>query len=115
MSEIGFTSGLEPEGVLVQVVPIDSGRAIAWGSSRVEQLSDRLGDINEAIAAGARSVADGLANLPSPTDWEITEVSGTFGISLSAEAGVIITKASAETTFEVNVKFERKSPTDGSR
>jgi hypothetical protein len=93
--------------VLVQVVPVENGREISWGSNKVQNLTDRLPDIKAAIASGAAAIADSLGSLPHPQGWRVHEVSGSFGLSLAAEAGVILTKASAETTFEVTVTFER--------
>lgn len=95
--------------VWVQVVPVDAGREISWGSNRVQNLADRLEDVKAAIAAGARAVADSLPGLPMASGWAVDEVTGSFGLSLTAEAGVILTKASVETTFEVTVTFKRSS------
>ena len=91
----------------MQVVPVENGREISWGSGQVQNLADRLQDIKAAIASGASAVADSLEALPRAPGWRVKEVSGSFGLSLAAEAGVILTKASAETTFEVTVTFER--------
>ena len=95
--------------VWVQVVPVDGGREISWGSNRVQNLADRLDDVKAAIAAGARAVADSLPGLPMASGWAVDEVTGSFGLSLTAEAGVILTKASVETTFEVTVTFKRSA------
>lgn len=93
--------------VLVQVVPVEDGREISWGSNKVQNLADRIEDIKAAIASGAAAVADSLPTMPHASGWQVKEVSGSFGLSLAAEAGVVLTKASAETTFEVTVTFER--------
>jgi hypothetical protein len=94
--------------VLVQVVPVEGGREIGWGSSRVEAFQNRLSDVREAVITGARAVADSLPGLPSAAGWRLGEVSGSFGICLTAEGGVILTKASAAVTFEVTVTFQRE-------
>jgi len=94
--------------VLVQVVPAEPGREIGWGSSQVAAFRDRLADVREAVVSGARAVADSLPGLPSPEGWRLGEVSGSFGICLTAEGGVILTKASAAATFEVTVTFQRQ-------
>jgi hypothetical protein len=92
---------------LVQVVPVDAGREIGWGSNLVAAFRDRLADVREAVMAGAGAVADSLPGLPSAQGWQLGEVSGSFGICLTAEGGVILTKASAAATFEVTVTFQR--------
>ena len=98
-----------PGEVLVQVVPVDGGREIGWGSHQVEAFRDRLADVREAVVSGARAVAESLGGLPSTEGWRLHEVSGSFGISLAAEGGVILTKATAGTTFEITVTFQRAS------
>lgn len=95
------------EKVLVQVVSAEAGREIGWGSSQVEALGERLADVREAVVSGARAVADSLPGLPSADGWRLGEVSGSFGVCLTAEGGVILTKASAAVTFEVTVTFQR--------
>jgi len=93
--------------VLVPVVEVRSGREIGWGTNVTELLKARMSDIRAAISAGAESVADSLSALPAPEQWKATEVSATFGITLAAEAGVILSKASAEATFEIEITFSR--------
>ena len=91
--------------VLVQVAELRPGREIGRGANLAEQLSDRLEDIRSAISAGAQAVAQSLEGLPSAPSWQLSEVSASFGITLTAEVGVILSKASAEATFEVTVSY----------
>ena len=96
------------EKVLVQVVPLDEARQqISWGESTAERLHNRLEDIRSAIAEGAKAVADSLEGLPGAKGWRLEEVSASFGVTLTAEAGVILSKASAGATFEVTVLYRR--------
>lgn len=97
--------------VLVQVLPVGRGREIGWGRNTVSALSPRLHDLGEAIAAGSRAVALNLARLSAAPGWELTEVSASFGITFTAESGVIIAKGSAGAAIEVNVTFRRESAT----
>lgn len=96
----------ESNPVLVQVVEVRAGREIGWGANLADSLKDRLDDIRTAIAAGAKTVAESLHNLPSAEGWNLSEVTASFGITLAAESGVILSKASGEATFEVNVTFQ---------
>ncbi len=93
--------------VLVQVVPVDEGREIGWGESTTEQLRNRLEDIRLAVKEGAKAVADSLEGLPGAKGWRLGEVSAKFGVTLTAQAGVILSSASAGATFEVTVLFKR--------
>jgi Trypsin-co-occurring domain 1 len=102
----------DPERVWVQVVDVDpaAGREITFGKNLAQQLTDRADDIKGAIEAGSETVAKSLKSLDSPQGWMLGEVSASFGITLTAEAGVIVSKASAGATFEVSVKFSRAVP-----
>ncbi len=93
--------------VLVQVVPVDEGREIGWGESTAEQLQNRLEDIQLAVREGAKAVADSLEGLPGAKGWRLGEVSAKFGVTLTAQAGVILSSASAGATFEVTMLFKR--------
>jgi hypothetical protein len=92
--------------VLVQVVPVDEGREIGWGESTAEQLRNRLEDIRLAVKEGAKAVADSLEGLPDAKGWRLGEVSAKFGVTLTAQAGVILSSASVGATFEVTVLFK---------
>jgi hypothetical protein len=93
--------------VWVQVVPLDSQRQITWGSDVAQRLQERIGDVQNAITTGAATVASSLNSLDAPTGWKLDEICASFGIALTAEAGVLLTKASGEATFEVSVTFRR--------
>jgi hypothetical protein len=86
-------SGLN--GVLVPVVDVRSEGEIGWGSGVAQQLQDRLDDIRQAIVSASEAVAGGLPALPSAAGWSLSKVSASFGITLAAEAGVILSRASA--------------------
>ncbi len=102
-----MNSANEEKMVLVQVVPVDEGREIGWGANVAEQLQNRLEDIRFAIAEGTKAVADSLEGLPGAKGWQLGEVSAKFGLTLTAQAGVILSNVSAGTTFEVTVLFKR--------
>lgn len=92
--------------VLVQVVPVDEDREIGWGTSVAEQLQNRLEDIRLAIVEGAKAVAGSLEGLPNAKGWQLGEVSAKFGLTLTAQAGVLLSNISAGATFEVTVLFK---------
>jgi hypothetical protein len=99
--------------VLVQVVPdAAAGREIGWGTNVAERLDARLDDIRRAIASGASAVAESLGSLPSARDWRLDNVTASFGVTLTAEAGALLSKASAGATFDVTVTYKRD---DGDR
>lgn len=102
----------EPERVWVQVIDMDvaADREITFGKNLAEELNRRADDIRSAIEAGSKSIARSLTSLESPKGWGLSEVSAKFGITLTAQAGVILSTASAGATLEVSVKFTRTDP-----
>jgi hypothetical protein len=102
------TEATRPGPVFVQVVEVDVEGDIGWRDNLAEQLGDRSEDIRHAIAAGAKAVTDSLPQLPGAQGWKMKEVSASFGVTLTAEAGAILSKASAGATFEVNVTYQRE-------
>jgi len=93
---------------MIQVVELRAGREIAFASPLAEQVRDRIDDIRQAIVTGARAIASSLPDLASPADWSLHEVEASFGLTLTAEAGVILSKASASAAFDVKVKFRHR-------
>jgi hypothetical protein len=97
----------ETPAVLVQVVPgAAAGREIGWGTNVAERLESRLDDIRRAIASGATAVAESLGSLPGASGWQLDNVSASFGVTLTAEAGALLSKASAGATFDVTVTYK---------
>ncbi|MFC5003093.1 CU044_2847 family protein [Dactylosporangium cerinum] len=94
------------EGVVVQVVELTGGREISWGDGTVERLRDRLSDVQSAIVAGVRAVAANVT--PDLSGWEVAELQAKFGVTLNAEAGVVVSRATTGATFEVTVTLRRK-------
>ncbi|GAA1371485.1 CU044_2847 family protein [Catellatospora chokoriensis] len=93
--------------IVVQVIEISTGREIDWGAHAVERLVARVADVKRAVTAGASAISASLDDIPANPRWRVHEVSASFGITLAAEAGVILSKAASEATFEVTVTFQR--------
>lgn len=93
--------------VFVEVTgPLEGNREIGSLPGRIaEELDARLEDVRRAIRSGAAAVAEALVDLGEPPGWRIDEVAASFGITLTAEAGVLISRASAGATFEVTVTW----------
>ena len=50
---------------------------------------------------------DSTLKLENAPGWHVSSIQATFGLTLTAEAGVIVSKASAEASFEVTITVER--------
>ncbi|GGL95916.1 CU044_2847 family protein [Nakamurella endophytica] len=99
--------------ILVRVVPAVGDRSPAVAGELVERLADRLDDVRAAITDGARTVAQSLTDVPAAAGWELAEVTGSFGLTLTAQAGVILARGSVESTLEVTVTFRRTAAGPG--
>jgi hypothetical protein len=95
--------------VRVEVVELGPGgqRQIAAEERLTELLRDRADDVRSAI----REVADLTRGALEPEDGHdgqrITRLEAKFGLTLTAETGVLIAKAGAEASFEVTLTVDR--------
>jgi hypothetical protein len=96
----------------VDLYRIDERRAAArahlWS-----QLPDGVPQATYAggVSMGAASISTSLPDLPVVADWQVNKVEASFGITLAAEAGVILSKGPAEAIFDVTITFARSEPT----
>jgi len=101
-----------PEGpeVRVETVALDGagGRQIGPRSRTTTLLKDRHDDIEAAVAEAAAVLQASAAKLDDSHSWRIKTVEAKFGLTLTAEAGIILSKASAEASFEVTISIERQ-------
>jgi hypothetical protein len=57
------------------------------GDQCLDALRGRLADIRSAIQAGAESVASSLTDIPSLDQWQLSEVSASFGVTPALHVG----------------------------
>jgi hypothetical protein len=95
--------------VRIETVDFDGGdnRQISGASRSASRLVERRAEIEAGIAAAADIVRASMKSAADENGWRVSTVEATFGLTLSAEAGVIITKASAEASLEVTMTIER--------
>ncbi len=98
-----------PLVVRVETVELDGagGRQISAKHRGTSLFEERADEIKQGIQSAVEVVRDSLADQQDRNGWRVSSVEATFGITLSAEAGVILSKASAEATFEVTLTVER--------
>lgn len=95
--------------VRVETVELDGAgrRQIATRHRPTALLSERRDEIQAAIREAVDVVRAPLADESATGGWQVSSVEATFGITLSAEAGVILARGSAEASFEVTLTIER--------
>lgn len=99
--------------VRVETVAIDAAgsRQIGSRTRTSDLLTERAAEVQEAIAQASALAQESLAQAPRRDGWSIASAEVTFGLTLGAEAGVILSKASAEASFEVTLTVERTPTT----
>jgi hypothetical protein len=74
-------------------------------------LRERTDEITTAVREISKMLRDAVDDEPTdePTGdgWHVSAVTSTFGLSLATTGGVVVTKASAEVSFEVTLTIER--------
>ncbi|MBR7826639.1 hypothetical protein KDK95_10010 [Actinospica sp. MGRD01-02] len=95
--------------VRVETVLLDNAgqRQIGAKTRTTALLKERREDIEAAVAEASAVLKDSAARLQDGDGWRVASVEAKFGITLGAEAGVILSKASAEASFEVTITVER--------
>jgi hypothetical protein len=100
-----------PDGsqVRVEVVDLESlgSRQIGAEERVTALLQSRAPDIREAISEVSEIASGSLETLPARREWQVKSLSVSFGLTLTAEAGVVVTKASAGASFSVTLTVER--------
>ena len=95
--------------ILVEVQPAGGGgRQIGPEKKLFQSLSERSLDIEAAIKAGSEIAGHAISASEEGAGWGVQSVDLTFGISLAVEAGVVVSKASADASFEVKVTVARR-------
>jgi hypothetical protein len=95
--------------VRVEVVDLDAsgGRQINAISRATTSLTERSQEIKEAITQASDVAQEALAKMAPRGGWAVSHLEVTFGLTLAAEAGVILSKASADASFEVKLTIEK--------
>ncbi len=106
----GIGEGLVAEAnVRVETVELDSSgtRQIRQRSRTTALLRDRADDIESAVQEASEIVQGSVAKVQNKDGWLVKSVEVKFGLVLTAEAGVVLSRASAEASFEVTLTIER--------
>ena len=98
----------EPK-VRIETVQLNQSgtRQISSKTRTTELLQDRRDDIEAAVCEASNIIQDSVVKVEDKGGWRVKSLEAKFGITLSAEAGVILSRVSAEASFEVTVTIER--------
>ena len=80
-----------------RVAAVDTGQMVYEAQQTLEQALDKVKPVASTVISKLKS------GLTTPAD----EVEVTFGLKLSAEAGVVFSSVGGEVTFEVKLKWEK--------
>lgn len=96
--------------VWVETVELDSAgtRQIGPKARATALLRDRRDDIEAAVGETSMIVQESVARVEDQGGWRVKSLEAKFGLVLAAEAGVILTRASAEASLEVTITIERR-------
>ncbi|MEU3742476.1 CU044_2847 family protein [Streptomyces sp. NPDC032198] len=98
--------------IRVETVTVEAGtRQISNRVRTSAALHERAAELEEAITQAASIAQDSLSQVPQRNGWQVASMEVTFGLTLAAEAGVLLSKASAEASFEVSLTVERVAET----
>lgn len=97
------------DNVRVETIELDSAgtRQIRQRGHTTALLRDRANDIEAAVQEASAIVQDSVAKVQDKDGWQMKSVEVKFGLVLAAEAGVVLSRASAEASFEVTLTIER--------
>lgn len=95
--------------VRVETVELDpsGSRQIGPRSRTTALLRDRADDIQAAVQEASAIVQESVSKVEDKDGWQMKSVEVKFGLVLAAEAGVVLSRASAEASFEVTLTIER--------
>ena len=95
--------------VLVETVQFDSAgnRQISTRTRTTSLLEDRREDIEAAVSEATEIIQSSAAKVEHmDSAWKVKSIEAKFGLTLAAEAGVILSKMSAEASIEVTITIE---------
>lgn len=96
--------------VLVETLQIDSSgtRQIGPKTRGIASLQDRRQDIEAAVREASEILQDSVAKVEGEdkAGWRFKSLEVKFGLTLGIEAGVILSRASAEASFEITITIE---------
>ncbi len=103
---MGFMSSTE---VRVETVPLDPSGNRQIGAKRygTALLRDRKADIEAAVHEAVAIMQESAANSADAPGWHVRSLEAKFGITLTGEAGVLVSRASVEASFEITISIER--------
>lgn len=95
--------------VRIETVAVDAtgSRQISSRTRTSSALGDRAAELEEAIVQASVIAQQSLSRVQRRDGWQVASMEVAFGLTLAAEAGVILSKASAEASFEVTLTVER--------
>lgn len=103
----------ESNGVYIEVTPLPtSRRQISPVDRSWERLTDSLPVVRAAIDQGVELALSAASAAEPDGAWRLSEIELSFGVKVTAEAGVIVSSVGGEASLEVTIRATRRG--DGS-
>lgn len=93
--------------VYVEVLETADDRQIAPKTKVTVLIDDRRADIEASIRKATEIAIVAAQSQSEDRGWGISELEFTFGVKLGADAGVIVSRLSAEASLEVTVRVAK--------
>ena len=94
--------------VRVEIVELShrDGRQISDVGRVTASLRERRKDIEAAIAEAADLLRSAMI-ITRESGWDVSDLKARFGITLTAEASIIVGRASSEAAFDIEIAINR--------
>lgn len=98
--------------VWVETVEIEGGPTSPIGGEQLAELiRNRQRDISNAVETVSAIIRGSLVRVHDDDEWKLDAFEANVGVSLTAEAGAVIAKASSSGTIGVKLTYKRTSST----
>lgn len=98
--------------VWVETVEIEGGPTSPIGGREqlAELIKNRQRDISNAVESVSTIIRGSLDRVHDDDEWQLDAFEANVGVSLAAEAGALIAKASSTGTIGIKLTYKRTSP-----
>jgi hypothetical protein len=107
---VGGGNAVAEFDVRIETVELDESgsRQIRSRHRTTARLHERRDEIEAAVREACDIIQTSAVKSSQQQGWGVSSLEAKFGLVLAAEAGVILSRASAEASLEIKVTIERR-------